>query len=245
MSEDQLVDELTALGGDLRYPETPALTAGVLAGIAGRRRRRQRLIVAAAVVAATAVAIGILPGPRQAVARMLGIGSVRIEQIRSLDLPPATPTDAMLGRRTTFAEAADAAGFTPLVPELAGFDDPEVFVSSGFGAVIITLRYPAPDGSPGLVITQLASDRQILVKQAGEATSVRETLVNGSPALWVEGAHTISLYTGTDGSFLEDRSRLVGNTLIWETGGVTLRLESALTMEDALTIATSMGDRNE
>lgn len=185
------------------------------------------------------LALGLLPGPRQAIARILGIGSVRIEQVASLDLPPATATAASLGSPATLAEAAATAGFSPLVPALPGLDTPEVFIRRGAGFTLITLRYTAGDGSPGLVITQLAADGEVFIKQLDETTAVQNVTVGGAPGIWLEGgAHTIALFT--DGDYLEDTARLVGDTLLWTRGTITIRIESELSLGESITIATSM-----
>jgi hypothetical protein len=65
---------------------------------------------------------------------------------------------------------------------------------------------------------------------------IRETTVNGQYALWVKGSHMLEIQ-GNDYQSL----RLVdGNVLIWEVGSITYRLETDLSMEEAIRIAESL-----
>jgi hypothetical protein len=57
--------------------------------------------------------------------------------------------------------------------------------------------------------------------------------------LWVKGPHEV-LYVRRDGTTDMAAARLTtGNTLIWETGRIALRLEGALDQERAIAIATT------
>jgi hypothetical protein len=72
---------------------------------------------------------------------------------------------------------------------------------------------------------------------AGDAAEVR---VAGRKALWVHGPHEV-FYVQRDGTTDTAASRLTaGNTLIWDTGRVALRLEGALDQERAIAIATTV-----
>lgn len=238
MDDEKLAAELTALAPGVAYPPTPTLVTAVIEGIVTRRRRR-RLATVAAAAAIAVLALGLLPGPRQAIARMLGIGSVRIEQVASFDLPPAAATAADLGTPATLAEAARAAGFTPLLPSLPGLDAPDVFVKRGDAFTLITLRYATAGGSPGMIVTQLSAESEVFVKQLDETTTVLEVMVGDAPGLWLEGGtHTVGYFT--DGEYLEDTARLVGNTLIWARDATTIRIEAELPLDDAIAVATSM-----
>jgi hypothetical protein len=238
MDDEHLSTELIALAPQVAFPPTPPLVPDVITGIVTRRRRRRFATVAAVVAVATLV-LGLLPGPRQAIARMLGIGSVRIERVATLDLPPATATAADLGTPATVAEAAAAAGFSPLIPSLPGLGTPDVFVKRGADFTLITLRYAAADGSPGLIITQLSAESEVFVKQLDETTTAREVMVDDALGLWLQGgSHTVAFFT--DGDYLEDTARLIGNTLLWARGSITIRIESELPMDEALAIAASM-----
>jgi hypothetical protein len=65
---------------------------------------------------------------------------------------------------------------------------------------------------------------------------IQETTVDGRYALWVEGPYVLEL---TDRNYVE-RYLLEGGTLVWEADGVTYRLETRLTLEEAIRIAESL-----
>jgi hypothetical protein len=72
--------------------------------------------------------------------------------------------------------------------------------------------------------------------QVGDATVVR---VNGRKGMWVKGPHLL-MYITRDGTPAAASARLTtGNTLIWGTPQVALRLEGNLTRAEALAIASS------
>jgi hypothetical protein len=64
--------------------------------------------------------------------------------------------------------------------------------------------------------------------------------VADSSGFWIEGApHVISIEDPT-GRRVEETIRFVGNVLMWESDGVTHRLETVLGLEEALRIAESV-----
>jgi hypothetical protein len=66
---------------------------------------------------------------------------------------------------------------------------------------------------------------------------VEPVTVDGREGVWLEGGpHTVT-FLDEDGEPVVDHTRLAGNTLIWERGSLTLRLESELTKEEAVRIA--------
>jgi hypothetical protein len=63
--------------------------------------------------------------------------------------------------------------------------------------------------------------------------------VNGRKGLWIKGPHVL-MYITRDGTPAAASARLTtGNTLIWGTGQVALRLEGNLSKAAALAIASS------
>jgi hypothetical protein len=69
---------------------------------------------------------------------------------------------------------------------------------------------------------------------------VEEVTVGGEPGYWFSGEPHFFTYIDADGQFREERTRLAGNTLIWQRGDLTLRLEGQLPKEEAVRIAESM-----
>lgn len=125
--------------------------------------------------------------------------------------------------------------------------------------------YPADLGPPNRVFYQgMAGPMVILVwVEPGSADQVRLSLyllaleegafggkfdwenvepatVNGDTAYWVQGWHALQFFDAR-GRPLYEMARLVeGNVLIWVEGDVTYRLETALSLEEAVRIAESL-----
>ena len=73
-----------------------------------------------------------------------------------------------------------------------------------------------------------------------QVESLEGTQVNGEPAYWVEGIHLLSFHD-ENGRIGPESTRLVeGNTLIWTVGEITYRLETVLSLEEAVRMAESM-----
>jgi hypothetical protein len=64
--------------------------------------------------------------------------------------------------------------------------------------------------------------------------------VGGAGGYWIEGAPHVLILRDYAGDDRRHPSRLAGNTLLWERDGVTYRLESALSRDEAIRIAESM-----
>ncbi|HWC41363.1 MAG TPA: DUF4367 domain-containing protein, partial [Actinomycetota bacterium] len=67
-----------------------------------------------------------------------------------------------------------------------------------------------------------------------------EVTVGGQPGYWFSGEPHFFTYQDARGNLREEQTRLAGNTLIWQRGDLTLRLEGELSQEEALRIAESM-----
>jgi hypothetical protein len=65
---------------------------------------------------------------------------------------------------------------------------------------------------------------------------IQETTVHGERALWTEGPYMIQLKNGD----YDVRRLVMGHVLIWTVGEVTLRLETDLSLEEAVRIAESL-----
>ena len=261
---------LADLAASLEFPPTPDLAAAVTARldqdpVAARpaRGRRwlggltgwRRLAVAGLAVALLAVAVlAASPGTREAVARRLGLRGIGVELGGP---PPSTATttsggrlDLGLGERVTLEEARRRVSFPVLVPHTGGLERPDaVFVSEVVppgGRVDLVWR--ARPGLPasgftdaGLLITEFRGQTTPeFIKKVAVAGQVEFLEVDGEPAYWFSGEPHFFTYRDSAGAFREERTRLAGNTLIWQRGELTLRLEGELSKEEALRIAESM-----
>ena len=69
---------------------------------------------------------------------------------------------------------------------------------------------------------------------------VEEVQVAGQPGYWFSGEPHFFTYLDTRGEITDEQTRLAGNTLVWQAGAQTLRLEGRLPKQEALRIAESM-----
>ena len=224
-------------------------------------RARWVALAAAAVVVAVVLAA---PGARQAVARLLGIGGVRVTVTgdppgdlgRALDLGDPLPVDEALA-------AAGGAFDTPF-PSPPG-DPPRAFAGRPDGAV--SLVWPAGEGLPaleesevGLILTAFPTGGAVpsgdlgdsgdpgdaggppVDKQVGPGTRVTAVQVGPHHGYWLSGApHAVrDGPTGGGPPTAGTGARLAGNTLIWADGVITYRLESALERTPAIALAEAL-----
>jgi hypothetical protein len=259
---------LADLGASLQFPPAPDLAAAVTArieqGPAGALARRRwwpglagwrRLAVAGLAVLLLAAAVLVAsPGTREAVARRLGLRGVGVQiggpPPPTVTTAPGTRLDLGLGERVTLEEARRRVGFPVLVPGAAGFARPDaVFVNQTVPAGgRVDLVYRARPGLPassftdaGLLITQFQGQVEpAFLKKVTGAGMVQSVAVGGEPGYFFSGEPHFFSYRDSSGQFREEQTRLAGNTLIWQRGDLTLRLEGNLPMKEALAIAESM-----
>lgn len=252
---------LRDLGPRLALPDAPGLAARVTTAISapatapprGAARWPRRAVAFGTAVFAVAVASAALafsPTARDAVADFLGIGGVRIE----VGSPGPTPTTApgenlSLGVETTLEDARARVDFPVPVPAVPGL--PETpdrvyysdFPQGGRVSFVYAPRRGLPETSStgvGLLLTQFRAEiGQAAVKKLGVDQQVRPTEVDGHPAYWVRGPHTL-FFLDAEGRERSETLRLSANALIWVTSETTLRIESELGLEESRAIAESM-----
>src|SRR2546428_13839 len=184
------------------------------------------------------------PRPR-AIAHFFHVPGVIVTRVPSPppSLSPATPLD--LGRLTTLEEAQRTVSFKIVVPPALGAPD-AVYVASGPPGGEVALAYKPRPGIPlvgetalGVLVTEFRGDLvpQFITKEVGPGTTLEETSVNGDPGWWIAGQpHTIVIRTSPYDSQPETL-RLASNTLVWEHGGVTYRIESRLAKATVIRLA--------
>lgn len=217
--------ELRSLQVD--WPETPALRPE----LAPRRRgwRRPLVLALAVLVLALAVAFAVAPA-RSAILRFFHLGGVTIERVETLPGATRRSLAAGLGPELPLAEAVRVAGFVPWLP--AGVEVARAYARPGLIAVLL-------DG--GRLLTELVpGDFGMSKKFASEATRVEWLRVGTDVALWLEGGPHVLVYRNANGFLYSRTLRLAGNTLIWQHGSRTLRVEGPLTKAQALRIAESI-----
>lgn len=250
MAERRLADE--ALGREVArldpsFPRTPSIVPGVIARLetdrAARTRppfprvaiwSRRRLLALAAVglLALLALAFG---------ARfVIGAAEVRVQPGVSPTGPPLRPGE--LGEPASIARVAASVAFPLALPTGPG-PDAAYLVPTGSGKAALLAwgagdRYPAlPDTGLGLVLMELRSDVELVLKDVNRFDDLREVRVSGRRAFWIHAPHDLIVRTeGGPRTFAID-----ANVLIWVRDDVTLRLETSLSLPDAIALAETIG----
>ena len=199
----------------------------------------------------------LFPEARNAIADRLGLQGVLIRWVDEVPTPQPSQVGAplLLGRPVTLDEAQAAVDFPVRIPTAAGFDAPhEIYLLDQDEGAMVSFVYPAAPGLPasdetgvGALLTQFRgeADRGLIEKglpdDGAQETHLEAVTVGGEPGFWISGApHGFFFVCYDVGECRQERYRLAGNVLLWEQDGVTLRLESALSLEDALAIAESV-----
>lgn len=257
--ESQWEQRLQAAASVFPYPQTPPVHTAVQAQLRAARNRRRplptkpnphpwRRWALAALLALLALATLLtVPAVRAALDRILQIGAVTIfvgETAGELEHPPTvapatSPAPASEGTMT-LAQAREAALFPIRLPDTtAGLGAPDTIdlqqrADAGMQIIILTWFDP-----PGMETGRLVLYQINVVEYAYKMLprdSLVETTVHTRPAFWITGEHLLQI-PDVSGNMQE---RLAGNVLIWTDGELTLRLEGAPTLEDAVRIAESL-----
>jgi hypothetical protein len=200
---------------DVDWPATPTFE---LRAPAPRPRRRFVIAIAVAVVVAVACAFAV-PQSRSAILRFFHIGGETIERVRTL--PPATQRSlrASLGFRIARVEA------THLLGRPFAVEDVQVYRTNSVVSALL----------PGEILlseTHTGNDPIVMKKFVGGATDVvGVTIAPGVPGLWIHGGRHVFMAPQLP-------ARYAGNTLVWQRGGITFRLEGkTLTQAEAVRLA--------
>jgi hypothetical protein len=205
------------------------------------------------------VSLLLIPPVRAAVIEFIQIGVVRIFQGEPTQVTPPNQEFPSTMLPVTATPAATSQPLIPLLERLAGETTLEEAQQS-INYSIVVPSYPPDLGQPDRVFVQDADgDMTVLVwiepQQPDEIRMslhiippsswavekmdpalVQETTVNGRRAIWAVGPYPLRF---SDGNL--DFVRMIdGRVLIWMEGEITYRLESKLSLEEAIKVAESL-----
>jgi hypothetical protein len=251
--QDAIESELRAVGRELAVPPASDLIATVRQRLEGRAarhrhlpalrtgapRRRPGWQAALGVLAVLAAVLAVLiatPQGRAAITHVLRFAGIELGQ-QSAPLPSPRSSASLPGeRRMSLEQARHQVSFPILVPAALGLPGEVVVSDGGRVASLIYRRTPH-----GLVrLDEFAGHLdQVYFRKIVPLSEVTQVEVNGTRGLWIKGPHEL-VYITRDGYSAVASARLTtGNTLIWGTRQVALRLEGNFGQGAALTIASS------
>jgi hypothetical protein len=143
-------------------------------------------------------------------------------------------------------EARTQVAFAILLPTELGPPDAVYVASPNQVSLVYAPRAGLPAApqaaSVGLLLTEFRATLQDAFFGKGVPANARleEVRVGAGRAFFISGAPHSFFYLDPSGQTRDERSRLAGNTLLWEQSGLTLRIESALGRDDAIRIAGSV-----
>ena len=242
----ELERELRELGLAVEFPPTPDVATAVRRRLAAEAPRRalplrRALVLSFALLAVAVGAVMAVPQARTAVLEWLGLSGVSIERTPTQPQAPARPADLRLGERVSVEEAAARVPFRVRRSPALGEPD-EVYLGTRTPEGEVAFVYREPAGEVRALLTQFRGslERDFIQKSAGPRTTIAAVEVRGQPGYWLEGEPHEFLYVDERGEPVFETLRLATNTLVWEAGRETLRLEGEFTKAEALEIARSL-----
>jgi hypothetical protein len=223
------------------FPPTPDV-AGAVADSLRARRMRRRITVAA--ITAAIVTVGAVlaasPGARSAVLDWLdSIPGVHVERSSR---PPQVGFNFVpeYGERVTLDEARRRVDFRISLPRKLG--DPDlVFVSTySVPAGVVTAVYGSQRRARAVFSQWRVGGDDLFFKVLGPGNEATRVSVGGAPGIWLFGTHHTVFFLGSDQREYQTVGALAGNTLAWQRGGMSYRLEADVPLADALDLAESV-----
>src|SRR5262245_46253106 len=226
----ELETALRQLGGELDYPPTPDLASAIRGRLERPTRlwRRPAAIALAIVVVAAVAAAFAVPQSRSAILDWLGLRNVSVVRVEKLPVVPATGR-LDLGRQVTLDEARRRAPWL----RLPKGDPDSVWLNESLPGGKVSLVWGTPS-RVRLLLTEVTGRAYIEKVVAGDTQA--ESVDIGDAGAWFQGPHVV-MFRDRDGRFHDSQARLARNTLVWQLGDVTLRLEGGLSKAEALRIA--------
>jgi hypothetical protein len=253
-----LETRLVALGRELAFPATPNLVPTVRARLLSEQAHRRPLSwrIALAVAAALAIALGALaaiPSTRDAIAGFFHLKGLIIQRVQTNPTPAPTRSQSSIGERlnlgkqATLEQAQASLPYRIVIPHGLGPPDLVYLIapSSTKAVALVYLPRPALPQSAqtgvGALVIEFPGQVQpeLFAKMLGPDATLEDVTVNGNPGYWIGGAPHGFFFIDAQGVTREDTFRLAGNTLIWDQGRLTIRIEADLSQAAVLQLATS------
>jgi len=259
MNEMDFEAQVRSIASRMEYPPTPDLAGNVTARL--QLLARPRLISKAFVWSLTIIivlcsSLMLIPSVRAAILEFIQIGTVRIFSPEPTDQSTTTATsqaqtaitstspasdvlsslDQMAGQ-TTLAEAQANVEYPillPLYPTDLGEPD-HVYIQEMNGNALILVWMDPQDQEQVLMSLHFIPNGSWAIKKM-EPTVIEETTVHGDRAIWTTGPYPLITNSGN----IQYMRLINGHVLIWAASDVTYRLETNVSLEEAVQIAESL-----
>jgi len=258
MSETDFEAQLRLIAQEMNYPRTPNVAGSVSARLRSTTRPRlisRTLAWSLTILLILVSSLMLIPPARAAILEFIQIGVVKIfraepttlsppsEEAPSVTVTPVpTPQPLIpilknLAGEMTLEEAQKSVNYPILLPSYPpdlGRPD-HVFVQDADGAMAILVWLDPQTPDQVLMSLHFLPPGSWAIKKM-EPTVIEETSVNGQHAVWTTGPYPLKLENGD----IQFKRMINGHVLIWEGTNVTYRLETDLSLEEAVKIAESL-----
>lgn len=232
---------LRQLGATIEFPEPPDLATRVRGRLGeapdrGWAPRRLAALALAVLVVAVAAVLAV-PSARTSILEWLGIKGVSVTRVDTL---PETGLLRVrdLGTRVTLAEARERAPWI-VEPRTANIGAPDaVYYSTHVPGDQVTFVW-GTRRKVQLLLTQSPGEA-FAEKMVGPETTAEQVDVDGKFGVWFSGAPHAFVFRDERGQIREELPRLARNTLLWQDGQLTVRIEGDLSKDEALEIARTV-----
>jgi hypothetical protein len=247
---DPFETRLKELAQKVDYPATPPIAKAVMARISVKPQSpvlSRRLAWSLTILLITVISLMAIPPVRAAVFEFIQIGIVRIFPEGHTPTPetktPHTPTpsalipllEELLGE-TTLQQARTQVGYPiPLPAYPSDLGEPDRIFVQDVDSQMILVWIDHKDPQRIKLSLHIIPPNSWVIKKV-DPTVIALTNVNGQRAVWTTGPYPL-LLQNKEITF----TRLIeGNVLIWTEGDLTYRLETDLSLEEAIKIAESL-----
>lgn len=260
LQQELFEKQLVSIAKGMKYPRTPNLAGRVMGRLrpsASPQLVSRRFVWSLTAILILFASLMLIPPARAAILEFIEIGIVRI--FRAEPTPVTPPQQEFPSTMVPVTATPLSAPLIPILERLAGemsLDEAQQLVKYP----ILLPSYPPDLGPPDRVFVQDADGNmtiliwvnpeeptQVLMSlhlippgswavDKMEPVRVQETTVNDQRAIWAVGPYPVRFSNGN-----LDFVRLInGHVLIWTAGEMTYRLETELTMEEAVKAAESL-----
>jgi len=262
-------DKLRALASGMDYPHTPDIAGDVTARLRQSTRPRfsfqpfgsaqgRTLAWSLTLILILCSSLMLIPTVRAAVIEFIQIGVVRIfppepttpsgEPVTTAtpeSFSPATATPApslipilnQVAGKTTLADAQAKVDYSILLPTYpSDLGEPDyVYIQDMDGNMVILVWLDPEQPKKILMSLHFLPNGSWAIKKM-EPTVIEETTVNGEYAIWTTGPYPMHMTNGD----IQYKRLITGHVLIWANPDVTYRLETDMSLEEAVRIAESL-----
>jgi hypothetical protein len=162
---------------------------------------------------------------------------------------PTSPSSGLdIAGEISFYELDRTDGFKVKVPTIISMPEliapSRLYLQTGAGmgkTVVMAWYFPGRTDSLRMVMMQGTWDDSIDTLDANATGLAQTSTVHGNTAQWVEGPQYMYVNTAGGATELSSRGWLQNSrTLVWQENGLKYRLETELSLEDAVQVAESL-----